>query len=270
MVDPKLSGTHRPKDADDRIGIAGFLVRKGPRALVGLWPARLALGCGRPSPGQPGAVPCPRGVRMARFTTIILIVRFRTSRFAERRSTRPKHGPSAAPVPDHPIGSPICCRDNGCGLRRRRPDRGFAACHDGAHDCEAAMRAQALAHAIPLDQVDLEALDRFLMSDRSPPDCMMLSDLDGFLTGIAIGRKSRANGCRWSGVAKRRSLPTRTRPMPSSAPSWVVTTNSPPDRSRRVRPYLLGRPQWHPDRRRLGRRVLARNHAAHGRVEAAA
>jgi uncharacterized protein len=52
---------------------------------------------------------------------------------------------------------------------------------------EAAMRAQALAHAIPLDQVDLEALDRFLMSDRSPPDCMMLSDLDGFLTGIAIG-----------------------------------------------------------------------------------
>jgi len=28
---------------------------------------------------------------------------------------------------------------------------------------EAAMRAQALAHAIPLDEVDLEALDRFLM-----------------------------------------------------------------------------------------------------------
>ena len=49
------------------------------------------------------------------------------------------------------------------------------------------MRAQALAHAIPQDQVDLEVLDRFLMSDRSPPDCMMLSDLDGFLTGIAIG-----------------------------------------------------------------------------------
>jgi yecA family protein len=52
---------------------------------------------------------------------------------------------------------------------------------------EAAMRAQALPHAIPLDQVDLEALDRFLMSDRSPPNSMMLSDLDGFLTGIAIG-----------------------------------------------------------------------------------
>ena len=52
---------------------------------------------------------------------------------------------------------------------------------------EAAMRAQALAHAIPLDQVDLEALDRFLISDRSPPDSMMLCELDGFLTGIAIG-----------------------------------------------------------------------------------
>ena len=49
------------------------------------------------------------------------------------------------------------------------------------------MRAQARAHEILLDRVDLEALDRFLMSDRSPPDSMMLSDLDGFLTGIAVG-----------------------------------------------------------------------------------
>jgi hypothetical protein len=36
------------------------------------------------------------------------------------------------------------------------------------------MRPQALAHAIPVDQVDLEELDRFLMSDRSPSDSMML------------------------------------------------------------------------------------------------
>ena len=35
--------------------------------------------------------------------------------------------------------------------------------------------------------IDLEALDQFLMSDASPEDCMQLSDLDGFLTGIAIG-----------------------------------------------------------------------------------
>jgi uncharacterized protein len=52
---------------------------------------------------------------------------------------------------------------------------------------EAVMRAQAHAHEIPLDRVDLEALDRFLMSERSPPQSMMLSDLDGFLTGIAVG-----------------------------------------------------------------------------------
>ncbi len=35
--------------------------------------------------------------------------------------------------------------------------------------------------------VDLEALDAFLMSDRAPQDAMMMSDLDGFLTGIAVG-----------------------------------------------------------------------------------
>jgi uncharacterized protein len=52
---------------------------------------------------------------------------------------------------------------------------------------EAVMRAQAHAHEIPPDRVDLEALDRFLVSDRSPPESMMLSDLDGFLTGIAVG-----------------------------------------------------------------------------------
>ena len=49
------------------------------------------------------------------------------------------------------------------------------------------MRAQALAHQIDVDRVDLEALDKFLMSDRAPPDSMLLSELDGFLTGIAIG-----------------------------------------------------------------------------------
>jgi uncharacterized protein len=33
----------------------------------------------------------------------------------------------------------------------------------------------------------MQRLDEFLMSDQAPPECMMLSDLDGFLTGIAIG-----------------------------------------------------------------------------------
>src|SRR5712671_4051717 len=57
---------------------------------------------------------------------------------------------------------------------------------------EAVMRVQAGAHKvadieIPLDQVDLEALDRFLKSDDVPPESMSVSELDGFLTGIAVG-----------------------------------------------------------------------------------
>ncbi len=37
------------------------------------------------------------------------------------------------------------------------------------------------------EDIDHEFLDEFLSSDRAPENCMMLSDLDGFLTGIAIG-----------------------------------------------------------------------------------
>ena len=36
-------------------------------------------------------------------------------------------------------------------------------------------------------QADLNRLDEFLMSDRAPENGMGLSDLDGFLTGIAVG-----------------------------------------------------------------------------------
>ena len=35
-----------------------------------------------------------------------------------------------------------------------------------------------------LDENDLEALDAYLSSDDSPENCMMLSDLDGFLHGV--------------------------------------------------------------------------------------
>jgi uncharacterized protein len=35
--------------------------------------------------------------------------------------------------------------------------------------------------------LDFEELDNFLMSDRAPEECMQLSDLDGFLTAVAIG-----------------------------------------------------------------------------------
>lgn len=42
----------------------------------------------------------------------------------------------------------------------------------------------------PLSQpgaVDLDALDEYLTSDRSPPDCMDISQLDGFLAGVLVG-----------------------------------------------------------------------------------
>src|ERR1700681_4385677 len=37
------------------------------------------------------------------------------------------------------------------------------------------------------DPIDLDGLDDYLMSDHAPDDSMGLSDLDGFLTGIAVG-----------------------------------------------------------------------------------
>lgn len=49
----------------------------------------------------------------------------------------------------------------------------------------AAVGQEAQAH--DMSEIDLEALDEYLMSDTSPEDCMLLSDLDGFLTGIVVG-----------------------------------------------------------------------------------
>jgi uncharacterized protein len=40
---------------------------------------------------------------------------------------------------------------------------------------------------LTITDADLDLLDAYLLSDQSPSECMMLSDLDGFLTGIAIG-----------------------------------------------------------------------------------
>ena len=45
-----------------------------------------------------------------------------------------------------------------------------------------------MANTVPSSEpVDLDPLDAFLNSERAPDDCMGLSDLDGFLTAIAIG-----------------------------------------------------------------------------------
>lgn len=40
---------------------------------------------------------------------------------------------------------------------------------------------------IPVDEVNLEFLEDFLLSDRVSEDAMTLSELDGFLAGIAVG-----------------------------------------------------------------------------------
>src|SRR4051794_5640621 len=40
---------------------------------------------------------------------------------------------------------------------------------------------------LSVSDADLDLLDAYLLSDQSPPECLLLSDLDGFLTGIAIG-----------------------------------------------------------------------------------
>jgi len=42
-------------------------------------------------------------------------------------------------------------------------------------------------NAEPSPPADLELLDTYLMSDDAPENSMGLSDLDGFLTGLAVG-----------------------------------------------------------------------------------
>jgi uncharacterized protein len=49
------------------------------------------------------------------------------------------------------------------------------------------IREASLGIPIPLDRIDLDALDRFVRSDRASPNAMMVPELDGFLTGIAAG-----------------------------------------------------------------------------------
>ena len=52
--------------------------------------------------------------------------------------------------------------------------------------------------------IDLDVLDAFLLSDRAPEDSMGLSDLDGFLAGIAVGPElvlpSEWLPCVWGGA----------------------------------------------------------------------
>jgi hypothetical protein len=51
--------------------------------------------------------------------------------------------------------------------------------------CESPMRAQEISG--PISSQELDVLDKYLRSERAPPRCMWISQLDGFLTGVAAG-----------------------------------------------------------------------------------
>ena len=60
---------------------------------------------------------------------------------------------------------------------------------------------------------DLESLDAYLSSDDSPDECMMLSDLDGFLHGIV---------CSPVPVPSEEWLPVALGGSPADVPDWVL------------------------------------------------
>jgi uncharacterized protein len=60
---------------------------------------------------------------------------------------------------------------------------------------------------------DLETLDNYLSSDESPDDCMMLSDLDGFLHGIA---------CSPVLISAKEWMPVAIGGLPQVVPDWVL------------------------------------------------
>jgi len=62
---------------------------------------------------------------------------------------------------------------------------------------------------------DLESLDSYLSSDDSPDDCMMLSDLDGFLHGIA---------CSPVPIPADEWIPIAVGGSPANVPDWVLTS----------------------------------------------
>jgi len=60
---------------------------------------------------------------------------------------------------------------------------------------------------------DLESLDKYLSSEDSPDECMMLSDLDGFLHGIV---------CSPVPVPSEERLPVALGGSPANVPDWVL------------------------------------------------
>jgi len=60
---------------------------------------------------------------------------------------------------------------------------------------------------------DLESLDTYLSSDDSPDECMMLSDLDGFLHGLV---------CSPVQIPADEWLPVALAGQPADVPDWVL------------------------------------------------
>ena len=77
-------------------------------------------------------------------------------------------------------------------------------CHAGASH---ASETGTMPDTIQLDgPTNLATLDAFLASDRTPPDCMQLSELDGFLAGIVVGPEDdSAERVVADGLARRRT-----------------------------------------------------------------
>ena len=63
------------------------------------------------------------------------------------------------------------------------------------------------------DNIDLEALDAYLSSDDSPDDCMMLSDMDGFLHGVI---------CSPVMIPSEEWMPVALGADPVDVPEWVL------------------------------------------------
>jgi uncharacterized protein len=60
---------------------------------------------------------------------------------------------------------------------------------------------------------DLDSLDAYLSSDESHEDCMMLSDLDGFLHGVA---------CSPVAIPSKEWMPVAIGGSPDEVPDWVL------------------------------------------------
>jgi len=65
------------------------------------------------------------------------------------------------------------------------------------------------------ENLDLEALDSYLSSDESPDDCMMLSDMDGFLHGVI---------CSPVMIPSEEWMPVAIGADPAEVPDWALTT----------------------------------------------